>query len=116
MPYIRAVALFLSAAMVSGCSSYGSSLVGSRAGSAVHHRASSSPIQHIVIIMQENRSFDNMFYKYPGADYATQGTGHDVLYPLVPINLGFLHDQNHYHYQFLVDLDRARTTASTSKC
>jgi phospholipase C len=27
-----------------------------------------SPIKHVVIIVQENRSFDNLFYQYPGAD------------------------------------------------
>ncbi|HEY2474189.1 MAG TPA: alkaline phosphatase family protein [Candidatus Cybelea sp.] len=30
-------------------------------------------ITHIVYIVQENRSFDNMFYGYPGADTATYG-------------------------------------------
>ena len=30
-----------------------------------------SPIQHIVIIIQENRSFDNLFWAYPNADSTT---------------------------------------------
>jgi len=30
-------------------------------------------IKHVVIIVQENRSFDNLFAKYPGADGATRG-------------------------------------------
>jgi phospholipase C len=30
-------------------------------------------IKHVVIIVQENRSFDNFFEGYPGADYATSG-------------------------------------------
>jgi phospholipase C len=33
----------------------------------------SSPIQHVVLIVQENRSFDNLFALFPGADGATQG-------------------------------------------
>ncbi len=35
--------------------------------------SSSSPIQHVVIIIQENRSFDNFFAHFPGADGATRG-------------------------------------------
>ena len=36
-----------------------------------HHRASLSgirKIRHVIIIMQENRSFDSYFGTYPGAD------------------------------------------------
>jgi phospholipase C len=33
-----------------------------------------SPIQHIVFIMKENRTFDNFFGKFPGAMGATMGT------------------------------------------
>jgi len=36
-----------------------------------------SPIQHIVVIIQENRSFDNLFSGFPGADSATSGPAHD---------------------------------------
>ena len=36
-------------------------------------RASQSKIQHVVIIVQENRSFNNLFYGYPGAKTATYG-------------------------------------------
>jgi phospholipase C len=31
-------------------------------------------IQHVVVLIQENRSFDNMFHGFPGADAASQGT------------------------------------------
>jgi phospholipase C len=39
-----------------------------RAASA--HRLASGTIQHVVIIIQENRSFDNLFNGFPGADTA----------------------------------------------
>ena len=29
-----------------------------------------SPIQHVIIVLQENRTFDNVFHGYPGANYA----------------------------------------------
>jgi phospholipase C len=35
--------------------------------------AASNPIKHVVIIIQENRSFDNMFQGYPGADTVSSG-------------------------------------------
>jgi phospholipase C len=37
---------------------------------SLHRYASSSKIQHIVIIVQENRSFNNLFYGFPGAHTA----------------------------------------------
>lgn len=39
----------------------------------VKHRSGSSPIKHIVIIVQENRSFDDFFAMFPGAHGATRG-------------------------------------------
>lgn len=38
-----------------------------------HHGSGSSPIQHVVMIVQENRSFDNFFATFPGANGATRG-------------------------------------------
>ncbi len=43
---------------------------------------STSPIKHIVVIMQENRSFDNYFGTYPGANGIPEG----VCVPLSPDN------------------------------
>ncbi len=36
-----------------------------------------SRIQHVVIIVQENRSFDNLFHGFPGADTASFGYAHN---------------------------------------
>ena len=33
-------------------------------------------IKHIIIVLQENRTFDNLFHGYPGADYAKVGYNH----------------------------------------
>jgi phospholipase C len=38
-----------------------------------HRGSASSPIQHVVILIQENRSFDNLFATFPGANGATYG-------------------------------------------
>ncbi|HEX4013506.1 MAG TPA: alkaline phosphatase family protein [Candidatus Cybelea sp.] len=47
-----------------------------------------SKIKHIVYIVQENRSFDNMFYGYPGADTRTYGyTSDNTKVMLKPVSL-----------------------------
>jgi phospholipase C len=40
---------------------------------AAHVRGATTPIQHVVIITQENRTFDYMFQGYPGANTASTG-------------------------------------------
>lgn len=62
-------------------------------------------IQHVLIIMQENRSFDNLFRGFPGADTVDYGYGHGVKYVLKPWSLTNAWDINHAHIQFLEDYD-----------
>jgi phospholipase C len=42
----------------------------------VHRAASSGKIKHIIIVVQENRSFNNLFYGFPGAKTAKYGYNH----------------------------------------
>ncbi|NNM93776.1 MAG: hypothetical protein HKL92_10585, partial [Candidatus Eremiobacteraeota bacterium] len=49
-------------------------------------------IKHVVIIVQENRSFDNLFHDYPGADTVDYGYAHDgtkVKLKPIPLNVQF---------------------------
>jgi phospholipase C len=46
-----------------------------------------SPIKHIVVIMQENRTFDNLFNGFPGADSAQSGMNKGTVVPLTPVPL-----------------------------
>src|ERR1700734_2933744 len=64
---------------------------------------SGSPIQHIVIIMQENRSFDNLFNGFPGADTVQSGMSNGVSVPLKPVSLGDSRDLTHSHTQWWRD-------------
>ena len=57
----------------------------------------SSPIQHIVVIMQENRTFDHLFNGFPGADTVQSGMNGSVQVPLTPIALGYGPDLSHSH-------------------
>jgi len=41
-----------------------------------------TPIKHVVFIIKENRSFDHMFGRFPGADGVTSGMDHGTVVPL----------------------------------
>lgn len=66
-----AVALMASA----GCSGSGANPHDDAGALPALLRASTSPIKHVVFIIQENRSFNNLFMGYPGA--LTQNYGYD---------------------------------------
>jgi phospholipase C len=66
-------------------------------------------IHHIVIVVQENRSFDNLFYGYPGADTATSGAGPSgSRIALTPQSLAAHFDLGHEHQSAQVDVDGGR--------
>jgi phospholipase C len=75
-----------------------------------HKRSSSKLIQHIVVVIQENRSFDDLFATYPGADGATSGmmktsSGGDVSVPLKVEPLTQFCDPGHGYKGFLLSYD-----------
>lgn len=65
------------------------------------HRRSKSKIQHVVIIVQENRSFNNLLYGFPGATTQTYGyntSGQKIA--LQPIGLETTWDLDHSSTSF----------------
>jgi phospholipase C len=63
-------------------------------------------IQHIVIIVQENRTPDNLFHGLPNADIADSGVnskGETI--PLTPVELETNYDLDHSHAAFLAMYD-----------
>lgn len=69
----------------------------------------SGKITHVVIIVQENRSVDNLFHGLPGADTASVGLntlGQSV--PLTSVRLTASYDMAHTHEAFLVDYNHGR--------
>jgi len=75
--------------------------------SAVSH--TTQKISHVIIMVQENRSFDNLFATYPGADGATQGkihTGGTI--PLKKKKLENGLDFNNSWLAFGVDYDKGK--------
>ncbi len=66
-------------------------------------------IQHVVVIIQENRSFDNLFYGFPGADTVTSGmlrSGKTV--PLQPISPLAPYDIGHEETNFIASYDNGK--------
>jgi len=67
----------------------------------VYPRASSGKIQHVVVIVQENRSFNNLFHGYPGAntvDYGYDSSGTKI--QLQPISSASTWDVDHSSASF----------------
>ncbi len=60
-------------------------------------------IKHVVVIIQENRSFDNFFHDFPGADSVDEGMTPDGPVPLHPVDLALPVDVDHQRKAFLVE-------------
>jgi phospholipase C len=66
------------------------------------HQLTTSPIQHVVIVIQENRTFDNLFNGYPGANTAQKGLRYGYGWvALQPMPLYSPWDLNHSHDGFI---------------
>ncbi len=68
---------------------------------AAHHRSSSGKIKHVIILIQENRSFNNLFYGYKGAKTAKFGydsNGNKI--KLLPISIATSWDLDHSSTSF----------------
>jgi phospholipase C len=69
-------------------------------------------ITHVVIIMQENRSMDNFFHGYPGAQTATTGKdSHGNTITLAPVAMNAPFDMTHRFTQALQSIDYAKSEA-----
>ncbi len=116
--YVRGIGLFavpLASVLAASACSQGS-LTGGLAGlphaaGIVRPASSSAYIQHVVIIVQENRSFDNFFATFPGADGATKGLmktkSGDVWVQLTEGRLEF-NDLSHEHISFEKEFDHGQ--------
>jgi phospholipase C len=82
--YVRASLATLCLVVISGCNPNGSVGIStpSPAESGIHK------IKHIVVIMQENRSFDEYFGMFPGADGLPRANGQFTVCVPDPINGG----------------------------
>lgn len=113
---LRIVLTILATALAAGCSLH-SATPGFRqellpAGAIASASASGSKIQHVVIVVQENRSFDNFFAKFPGADGARFGLMHDgTRIKLRKVGLRLKLDLCHQYSCFRTEWDHGRMDA-----
>lgn len=63
------------------------------------------PVQHVVVIMQENRSFDHLFNGFPGADTVTTGMNYGTPVTLQVTPLGNGSDIGHNHTNWWTEFD-----------
>src|SRR6266852_5889023 len=72
-------------------------------------RNTANPIQHIIFIIKENRSFDTMFGTFPGANGATTYTDqHGNVHPLNHEPDHLLYDPGHNYYYASVAWDKGK--------
>jgi phospholipase C len=96
LPGLSKIVLFAGVCLVVACTGC-SSVRYASSGASGPASVPGTPIQHVVIIMQENRSFDHMFNGFPGADTVRTGMYKGVEVPLVPTHLGNGKDLDHSH-------------------
>jgi phospholipase C len=67
---------------------------------------STTPIKHVIIVVMENRTFDNVFSGFPGADTVSAGKAHDgTMIPLATVPFYGLCDPDHSHGAWLTQWD-----------
>jgi phospholipase C len=115
---LRSATLFAAFAGLAGCSASSQS-VSAGAGlqllpAQAKQAAAAHKIQHVIIIIQENRTFDNFFATFPGAEGARTGVGKCAISSTCPkgqttIRLKAVHlanfDLGHAHGDFLTEYD-----------
>jgi len=73
---------------------------------ATVHALGGSKIKHVIVLIQENRTFDNLFHGFPGADTVDFGLAHDgrrVALAATPIEQYF--DPAHGHSDWQTEYD-----------
>ncbi|MGA9274711.1 MAG: hypothetical protein WBV67_14605, partial [Candidatus Cybelea sp.] len=93
---LRAAALSAAASIIAACSATPSvPAVPGVAFSATLQQLSGTgagKIKHVVYIVQENRSFDDLFHGYPGADTVSSGKntmGQTIKLQPIPLSRGY---------------------------
>jgi phospholipase C len=74
-------------------------------GLAQFHALEREKIKHVIIVVQENRTVDNFFNGFPGADTVDVGQSHDGPVHLHAVDLNSPADVDHQHRAFVEEYD-----------
>jgi phospholipase C len=109
MNVVRGAFLTTLLALVAACSSGGSLPQTSSGGQLLRRLNGSSPITHVIVMVQENRTFDNLFHGFLGSNYATEGrTSDGKMVKLKPGPLEEYYDLGHTHANFVTEYDNGK--------
>jgi phospholipase C len=116
LPYLPILALSI-ATVLAACAQSPSKSIGTLPDIATIERqaASSGKIQHVIIIVQENRSFDDLFHGYPHADAQSYGytmAGEKVKLSAIPLEEPW--DIDHSLQSFLTACDGTGSLPGTN--
>jgi phospholipase C len=107
----RALLLCAASAVLTACSStaLGTSVLPGNGSAQPDSSSVGNYIQHVVIIVQENHSFDNLFAHFPGADGASRGKNAEGQWvKLEKSNLYSSELLDNSHLAFTVDYDKGK--------
>jgi len=108
--FVRTLGLVAVVFSLASCAGVATNPAASARGGAAARRANASnPIQHVVIVVQENRTTDNLFNGLPGADTVPSGkNSHGQNVTLVPELLTAPYVLYHTHSDFETEYDKGR--------
>ena len=103
--FLRASLVAFASLTIVGCSGGSSSSplpapapTATTGGIATGGPVAGSPIQHVIVVIQENRTMDNLFYGYPGANVTkTALTSAGTTVSLAPVPFEAPYDPSHTH-------------------
>lgn len=113
----RSIAIVVSLGFIAGCSGASTAPPAPsrpNAFMALPFASPPSPVagsktQHVIVVIQENRTFDNMFNGFPNADYAVHGFTHKgKRVALQPEGLEWQYDPSHSHYSLKREYDNGK--------
>ena len=107
--YLRLVLVVGLMLLGSAAGAYGGSGVPTATGLASAHRSTNGRIQHVVFIIQEGRSFNNLFMGFKGA--RTEHHGYDAngnKVELKPLPLAQKWGIDHYAAAYVTDYDNGK--------
>lgn len=106
----RAIVAAIAACIFASCGAPATLVTGSRSLPPLQRQQGSAAITHVIVVIQENRSFDNLFATFPGVDGATRGemklpSGGDVWVELHAVPLSYPCDFGHGYKAFIEEYD-----------